>query len=112
VTEQADEDTRHEDGFFSPAAIEDVARDIAIVHAEFLLIHPFRDGNGHLARWLADLMALQAGRSAPDYGFTGVSGRLQRRTYLHAVRAGYLADYDLLLRFFTNALTRSVGTRR
>ena len=34
---------------------------IAMVHTELLLIHPFRDGNGRLARWLADIMAAQAG---------------------------------------------------
>jgi hypothetical protein len=34
-------------------------RDAHVVHAELLLIHPFREGNGRLARWLADLMALQ-----------------------------------------------------
>jgi hypothetical protein len=26
-----------------------------------LLVHPFRDGNGRLARWLAELMFFQAG---------------------------------------------------
>lgn len=31
---------------------------ISIVHSELLLIHPFREGNGRLARLLADLMAL------------------------------------------------------
>jgi len=38
--------------------IESVAMALAEVHAELLLIHPFRDGNGRLARWLADLMSL------------------------------------------------------
>ena len=32
---------------------------VAIEHAELLLIHPFRDGNGRVARWLADVMAVQ-----------------------------------------------------
>lgn len=41
--------------------VPEVAQRIAEVHAELLLIHPFREGNGRLARWLADLMALQAG---------------------------------------------------
>jgi len=54
-----------------PAALDEVAASIAAVHAELLLIHPFRDGNGRLARWLADIMAAQAGYPAPAYGFSG-----------------------------------------
>ena len=94
-----------------PAPLEEVARNIAIVHAELLLIHPFRDGNGRLARWLADLMALQAGRPAPDYPFVGPHGRRLQEAYLPAVQAGYLADYDLLTRFFADALARGGRTR-
>lgn len=41
-------------------SVENVASALAIVHAELILIHPFRDGNGRLARMLATLMALQA----------------------------------------------------
>ena len=38
---------------------DELIKDIAIVHAELLFIHPFREGNGRLARMLADLMALK-----------------------------------------------------
>lgn len=38
-----------------------VARAIAVVHGEFEMIHPFREGNGRIGRLIADLMALQAG---------------------------------------------------
>ena len=41
----------------TPGSTAEVARRIAEVHAELLLVHPFREGNGRLARWLADLMA-------------------------------------------------------
>ena len=33
-----------------PASLATVARRMAEIHAELLLIHPFRDGNGRLAR--------------------------------------------------------------
>jgi cell filamentation protein len=47
--------------------MSEIARAIAVVHAELLLIHPFREGNGRAARLLAVLMALQAG--LPPLGF-------------------------------------------
>ena len=34
-------------------------RDVAVVHAELLFIHPFREGNGRTARILASLMAIK-----------------------------------------------------
>lgn len=40
---------------------------LGIVHVEFIIIHPFREGNGRVARLLANLMALQARRSILNY---------------------------------------------
>src|SRR5712691_10548474 len=45
---------------------------LAVVHAELILIHPFREGNGRCARVLATLMGLQAG--LPALNFSGVRG--------------------------------------
>jgi cell filamentation protein len=42
---------------------------IAVTHAELLLIHPFREGNGRFARLLANLMTFQAGWLSLDFGF-------------------------------------------
>jgi cell filamentation protein len=92
----------------TPGPISQVAKRMAVVHAEFLLIHPFRDGNGRLARWLADLMALQAKFPPPHYRFTGRGGRARRDRYLNAVQAGYLQDYGALTDFFAEALDRIV----
>jgi cell filamentation protein len=89
-----------------PAPLPEVARRIAEVHAELLLIHPFREGNGRLARWLVDLMALQASFSVPDYGFAGRGSKGQQRRYLEAVKRGYLQDYDDLVDFFREAIER------
>jgi len=86
--------------------LAEVARCIAEVHAELLLIHPFREGNGRLARWVSDLMALQAGLPAPDYGFVGRGARRRRAAYLKAVRKGYIQDYESLTAFFVEALER------
>ena len=92
-----------------PGPSPEVAQRIAEVHAELLLIHPFRDGNGRLARWLADLMAMQAGLSPPDYGFEGRGAKAQRQKYLEAVKAGYLTRYAALSDFFGGALAASLS---
>jgi len=94
-----------------PGPLVEVAGRVARVHADLLLIYPFRDGNGRLARWVADLMALQAGLPAPDYAFIGRGAKASRAAYLDAVRSGYLADYDPLEVFFVAALRRRLGQR-
>ncbi len=87
-----------------PAPLPEVARRMAEVHAELLLIHPFREGNGRLARWLADLMAGQAGFSPPNYRFRGRGSQIQRARYLAAVKQGYLTRYEPLTDFFLEAI--------
>jgi cell filamentation protein len=89
-----------------PAPLPTVARRMAEVHAELLLIHPFREGNGRLARWVADLMTLQAGLALPDYGFAGQGSKNTQSRYLHAVQRGYLQDYADLSDFFREAIER------
>ncbi len=81
---------------------------IAKVHAEFLLIHPFRDGNGRVARILADLMSLQAGFPRPIYHFKGKGGKAESAKYLEGVRRGYRMDYAVLSDFFCVAITRGL----
>lgn len=83
-----------------------VAMAIAKVHAELLMIHPFREGNGRLARWLAALMALQADLPMPEYRFTGRGSVRERERYLEAIKRGYLKDYEPLTAFFAEVIGR------
>ena len=89
-----------------PGALTEVTLTIAEVHAELLLIHPFREGNGRLARWLAELMALQAGLALPLYHFTGRGSMAEKARYLSAVKSGYVRDYRPLADFFAEAIER------
>ena len=82
------------------ASLNVVAKKVAEIHAEFLLVHPFREGNGRLARWLADLMFLQAGYPMPLYSFSGKGSVKRKKDYLDAVVAGYGQDYVPLTDFF------------
>lgn len=46
---------------------DDLIRDVAMIHAELLFIHPFREGNGRTARLLANLMCRKQGLNAPHW---------------------------------------------
>jgi len=60
-----------------------VARAIAVVHGEFEMIHPFREGNGRIGRLIADLMALQAGY--PPLIFDIAGEPRNRKIYFEAI---------------------------
>jgi cell filamentation protein len=89
-----------------PQLLSEVARRMAEVHAELLLIHPFREGNGRLSRWMAALMAMQAGYAPPLFRFQGRGAKSNQSRYLDAVKRGYLQDYDSLAGFFFEAMQR------
>ncbi|MBI5899810.1 MAG: Fic family protein [Rhodocyclales bacterium] len=80
------------------------AEALAIVHAELILIHPFREGNGRCARLLATLMALQAGLPALDFG--GIRGQEKRR-YIVAVHAAVGRDYGPMTAAFERVIART-----
>ncbi len=68
---------------------------IAEVHGEFLLLHPFREGNGRISRWLADLMSLQAGFGLLDWKFDE-TGEMGREVYFDALRQAYAGRFTSL----------------
>lgn len=77
---------------------------LARTHAEFILIHPFREGNGRLVRLLNTLMALQAGEPVLDFG--GIRGA-RKRDYIGAIHAAVGCDYGPLESVFAEVLRRS-----
>jgi cell filamentation protein len=89
--------------------LEEIASKIAIVHAELLLIHPFREGNGRTARLLATLMAYQAGLPGIDFSFIGSRGKEFDR-YVKAIQLGLNRDYVLMQEIVYQAIQR--GLRR
>lgn len=92
----------------APGELRTVALATAEVQAELLLIHPFREGNGRLSRWLCDLLVQQAGLPGIRYGFQGKgSGRVHKR-YLMAVQRGYAGDYLPLADFLEEGLRAAI----
>jgi cell filamentation protein len=84
---------------------ENLTAGLAEVHVELVLIHPFREGNGRVARLLAVLMGLQAG--LPALYFDKLSGR-KRREYFAAVQAGLDRNYEPMAKLFTAVIERTL----
>jgi cell filamentation protein len=57
---------------------------LAIVHIEYILVHPFREGNGRLSRLLSTVMALQAGQPILDFSYMDEN----KAEYFAAIQAG------------------------
>lgn len=89
-----------------PATREDVAAALAETHVELLLIHPFREGNGRIARALATLMALQAG--LPPLDFSSIAGR-KKEGYFAAVQAGMDRNYEPMTGLLAEIIGRSLA---
>lgn len=78
-----------------------VVRSLARVHAELILIHPFRDGNARLARLMTVLMATQAGLTSLRLSALAGTGK---RTYAQAIQAAMKLEYAPLESLFAAAL--------
>lgn len=82
----------------------DLITALARTHAEFVIIHPFREGNGRCARLLSWLMALQAGLPALD--FTPLAGR-GKAAYIAAVQQAVGGDYAPMEECFRRVIRRT-----
>ena len=84
---------------------EKLSMALAVVHVELILIHPFREGNGRVARLLAVLMGLQA--DLPPLFFDRLSGK-KRQQYFAAVRAGLERNYEQMAEMFNAVIERTL----
>ncbi|MBE0644800.1 MAG: Fic family protein [Bacteroidetes bacterium] len=92
----------------------EICEGIARVHAEFILIHPYREGNGRTARLLSTVMAWQADYPTLDFSFIGRRGKGSGQ-YIGAIHAAHAGEYEpmemLMLRAMRGALRRFGGEK-
>ncbi len=96
---------------FTPCRFDETpeqAHALGVVHAELILIHPFREGNGRCARLLAVLMGLQAGLPALDFG--GIRGAEKRR-YFGAMHAAMGRNYAPIASIFHAVIARTLRSQ-
>lgn len=87
---------------------EDIVQALSVTHVELVLIHPFRDGNGRLARTLSTLMALQAG--LPPLDFSPIEKGKGRQKYLRAIRLGWSKkDYEPIKEIFLEIIEKTLS---
>lgn len=80
---------------------EEIAYALGVVHTELVIIHPFREGNGRVARLLSVIMALQS--NLPPLNFTRIdqfSNPDGFQKYISAIHAGHGSDYQPIQNIF------------
>lgn len=78
---------------------------LGICHIEFIVIHPFREGNGRLSRVLATVMALQAGMPPLDFSWMAE----HKREYFAAIEHGHAGNYGPIRTIFSTVLQASTS---
>ena len=76
---------------------------LARSHVEFILIHPFREGNGRISRLLMDVMCSEANRGPLDYSLF----ERHKEFYFKSIQAGVNADYVHLEKLIRDTLLES-----
>lgn len=72
------------------------------------LYHPFREGNGRIARLLADLMSMQSRRPPLNYGaIDRTENEHGFAQYILAIHAGVSLNYEPIKKIFKMLLEQS-----
>lgn len=79
---------------------EEMIAFLAETHVEFILIHPFREGNGRISRLLLDVMAVKAGAQPLDYSLWDE----HKAFYFTAIQAGLDGDFQHVERLIRDVL--------
>lgn len=89
--------------------LDELTYALAVIHVEFILIHPFREGNGRIGRLLAVLMALQAKQPLLIFDEIDQTANPQGfKDYIVAIHAGVGCDYLPMQLIFERILEGSV----
>jgi len=81
-----------------------------VAHLWFVTIHPFDDGNGRIARAIADMMLARSEKSAQRFYSMSAQIRQERRAYYDLLEATQKSELDITrwLTWFLNCLSRAI----
>ena len=82
----------------------------AVAHLWFVTIHPFDDGNGRIARAIADLQLARADESAQRFYSMSAQIQAERKAYYDILETTQKGDLDITpwLEWFLDTLMRSM----
>jgi Fic family protein len=94
--------------FNAGAAIDPVLK-AAVAHLWFVTIHPFEDGNGRIARAIADMALARSEESPQRFYSMSAQIRAERGAYYDVLEAVQKGDLDITawLRWFLSCLDRA-----
>lgn len=79
---------------------EGIDKTVCEIHHKLVLIHPFRNGNGRMARLYADLLLISKGQPIFSWGGVELDGSSPTRDiYIKSLRAADKGDLSLLCAF-------------
>lgn len=84
----------------------------ALAHLWFVTIHPFDDGNGRIARSIADMQLARADGSPQRFYSMSAQIRLERKGYYHILEKTQRGDLDITewLYWFLTCLDRALSS--
>lgn len=96
--------------FNDPSPMDFVLK-AAIAHLWFVTIHPFEDGNGRIARAIADLCLARSENSALRFYSLSSQIQAERKEYYHILEQTQKGGLDITpwLEWFFHCLSRAIG---
>jgi Fic family protein len=96
--------------FNAPAAVDPVLK-AGIAHFWFVTIHPFEDGNGRIARAIADMPLARADGTCDRFYSMSSQIEAERKDYYLKLESAQRGDVDitLWLAWFLGCLDRAIG---
>jgi Fic family protein len=96
--------------WFNHDSTNDPVLKAALAHLWFVTIHPFDDGNGRIARAIADLQLARADGSSQRFYSMSAQIRKERKEYYHILETTQKGSLDITswLRWFLECLNRSI----
>jgi Fic family protein len=96
--------------WFNAGAVLDPVLKAALAHLWFVTLHPFDDGNGRMARAIADMALARSEQSAQRFYSMSAQIRLERNAYYQILEATQKGDLDVTawLEWFLGCLDRAI----
>ncbi|GAB2523458.1 Fic family protein [Spirosoma aerophilum] len=97
--------------WFNREVVIDPVMKAAIAHLWFVTIHPFDDGNGRIARTIADMQLTRADGSPQRFYSMSAQIRKERNAYYSILERTQKGDLDITdwLEWFLNCLDRALS---